>query len=196
MAIVRGNDPDASLASLLTLAEEGVALAEVSLTGQRALQVLARARRELGAGAPLGAGTVVTGADAEAAAQAGASFLVSPALGEGMARGAELGLPVLPGAFTPTEVAAAHQVMGGPVKVFPASLGGPAYIKALTAPFPAIPLVAVGGVSLDEAGSYLDAGAVAVAVGSPLLGDAPDGGDQQDLRKRARGLLAALGARG
>jgi 2-dehydro-3-deoxyphosphogluconate aldolase/(4S)-4-hydroxy-2-oxoglutarate aldolase len=77
------------------------------------------------------------------------------------------------------------------VKIFPASLGGPAYLKALRGPFPDIPLVAVGGVGVTGATQYLRAGAHGVGVGSPLVGDALSGGDLPSLQDRARGYLEA-----
>jgi 2-dehydro-3-deoxyphosphogluconate aldolase/(4S)-4-hydroxy-2-oxoglutarate aldolase len=79
------------------------------------------------------------------------------------------------------------------VKLFPASLHGPAYVKELRAPFPALPLVPVGGVDAAIAPEYLRAGAIAVGVGSPLIGDAGRGGDPSAVTDRAQALLSALG---
>lgn len=194
VAIVRGTDPDASLRAVLALVEEGVPLVEVSLTGKDALDTIARARTALGPDAPLGAGTLLTAADARAAREAGASFAVTPALGEGVAEAARLGMPVLAGALTPTEINAAVRAGATAVKIFPANLaGGPEYLRALRGPFPEVPLVPVGGVGTEEARRYLAAGALAVGVGSPLLGDAADGGDVAALRQRAREFLGAVG---
>lgn len=93
LAIVRGSDPDAALKTVLALAEEGVTLVEVSLSGRDALDVISRARAALGPDATLGAGTVLTADDARAAHRAGAAFLVTPAVSDGIATGRELGLP-------------------------------------------------------------------------------------------------------
>jgi 2-dehydro-3-deoxyphosphogluconate aldolase / (4S)-4-hydroxy-2-oxoglutarate aldolase len=119
---------------------------------------------------------------------------VTPSLSPGADEGVRLGLPVLIGALTPTEVAAAVDRGATAVKLFPANLGGPSYLAALVAPFPGVPFVPVGGIDLDAAGGYLSAGALAVGVGSPLLGDAIASGDLASLRARARSFLVAVGA--
>ncbi|MCW2882400.1 MAG: aldolase [Sphaerisporangium sp.] len=194
LAIVRGNDPVAALRSVEVLAEEGVTLMEVSLSGADALTVIRQAAASLGTGVHLGAGTVLTAQDAAAARDAGATFAVTPGLGEGVSEAIRLGLPVLAGALTPTEVVAAVAQGVDGVKLFPASFGGAPYLRALRDPFPAVPFVPVGGVGLDSVAAYLDAGAVAVGVGSPLLGDAPNGGDLGQLRRRVRTILDMLGA--
>ncbi|MEU5771968.1 bifunctional 4-hydroxy-2-oxoglutarate aldolase/2-dehydro-3-deoxy-phosphogluconate aldolase [Streptomyces venezuelae] len=186
VAIVRGSDPDASFRTVMTLVESGVPLVEVSLSGADALGVLRRARAELGAEAWLGAGTVLTADDARRAADAGANLIVTPGLGEGVNEAVRLGLPVLGGVLTPTDVIAARAASVTALKIFPASaMGGPTYLKALRAPFPDVPFVPVGGVDAVAAEAYLELGAVAVGVGSPLIGDAADGGDLDELRARA-----------
>ncbi|GAA2183959.1 bifunctional 4-hydroxy-2-oxoglutarate aldolase/2-dehydro-3-deoxy-phosphogluconate aldolase [Micromonospora lupini] len=192
LAIVRGPDPAAALAAVLTLADSGVALVEVSLTSTDALGVIRRARAALGPGYALGAGTVLSVEDARAAAEAGAGFLVTPALAPSVTEAARLDLPVLAGALTPTEVVQASSAGAAAVKLFPASFGGPDYLGALRDPFPGTAFVPVGGVDADGARRYLDRGAVAVGVGSPLLGDAVRGGDPAALRERAAAFLAAV----
>jgi len=193
VAIVRGTDPAAATRTVLTLAGEGVGLVEVSMTTPAALDVISRARRELGTETSVGAGTVIAAQDADRAADAGADFVVTPAIVPALGRAAERGLPLLAGALTPTEVvAAAAQAGVVAVKLFPASLGGPRYLRALLDPFPSAALVPVGGVDADAACDYLAAGAVAVGVGSPLIGDAASGGSLDDLRARVRRFLAAV----
>jgi 2-dehydro-3-deoxyphosphogluconate aldolase/(4S)-4-hydroxy-2-oxoglutarate aldolase len=107
LAILRGPDPDAALAALLALADAGVALIEVSLTGADALATIRRAWAALGADFALGAGTVLTVEDVQRATDAGAGFLVTPAIAPSLAEAARLGVPVLAGALTPSEVVAA-----------------------------------------------------------------------------------------
>ncbi|MEV0125631.1 bifunctional 4-hydroxy-2-oxoglutarate aldolase/2-dehydro-3-deoxy-phosphogluconate aldolase [Streptomyces sp. NPDC050703] len=195
VAIVRGSDPDASFRTVMTLAEAGVPLVEVSLSGADALGVLRRARAELGPGAWLGAGTVLTARDARLAADAGANLIVTPGLGAGSEEAARLGLPVLGGVLTPTDVIAAEAAGVTALKIFPASaMGGPAYLKALRGPFPRTPFVPVGGVDAAAAEAYLGLGAVAVGVGSPLVGDAADGGDLAGLRARAAEFVKVAAA--
>ncbi|MET9356071.1 bifunctional 4-hydroxy-2-oxoglutarate aldolase/2-dehydro-3-deoxy-phosphogluconate aldolase [Streptomyces sp. NPDC006617] len=193
VAIVRGDDADAALRTVLTLAEEDVELIEVSLTGKDALRVIARARAALGPDRPLGAGTVLTADDAVAAHRAGADFAVTPGLGEGVTAARDRGMPVLAGVMTPTDVITARTLGATALKIFPAAqAGGPAYVKALRGPFPHEALVPVGGVDETAARAHLAAGATAVGVGSPLIGDAGDGGSLDDLRTRARAFRAAV----
>jgi 2-dehydro-3-deoxyphosphogluconate aldolase/(4S)-4-hydroxy-2-oxoglutarate aldolase len=135
---------------------------------------------------------VLTAAEAQAAVEAGAAYLVTPGISAGAAEGVRLGVPVLVGALTPSEVVAAVELGATAVKLFPvAELGGPSYLRALRAPFPGVPFVPVGGVTLDAVPAYLGAGATAVGVGSPLTGDSGDGGSLDALRERARALRAA-----
>ena len=188
LAIIRGSDPDACVRTAETLIEHGVELLEVSLTGRDAFAVL---ERLAGAGRRVGAGTVLTADDARRARDAGAAFAVTPALGEGVTASVDLGLPVLAGALTPTEVHAAVTAGAAAVKLFPASTFGPGYLAALRAPFPDVPFVPVGGIGADDVPRYLAAGALAVGVGGPLVGDAPDGGDLTALARRARSFLEA-----
>jgi 2-dehydro-3-deoxyphosphogluconate aldolase/(4S)-4-hydroxy-2-oxoglutarate aldolase len=192
LAVVRGDDPDAALRSILTLAEAGITLIEVSVTSRDAIGVLVRARAELGPDAPLGAGTVLTEADVVQVEQAGVSFVVMPGLAPAAAECARLGLPALVGALTPTEVVTASLAGAAAVKLFPASLGGVGYLRTLREPFPEVPFVPFGGVDAGLATEYLAAGALAVGVGGPLLGDAPRGGDLAALRTRAAAFRAAV----
>jgi 2-dehydro-3-deoxyphosphogluconate aldolase/(4S)-4-hydroxy-2-oxoglutarate aldolase len=99
---------------------------------------------------------------------------------------------VLGGAFTPSEVVEAMSRGVDAVKLFPAQIGGPGYLRALSDPFPGLPIVPVGGVDAQQIPAYLSAGAAAVGVGSPLVGDAASGGSLTDLRERARDFLAAV----
>jgi 2-dehydro-3-deoxyphosphogluconate aldolase/(4S)-4-hydroxy-2-oxoglutarate aldolase len=184
LAIVRGSDPEACVASVRVLAEAGIRLVEVSLTTTDALDVIRRlASSDLNV--TLGVGTVLTEEAARRARDAGATFAVTPGAGPGVAEAARLGMPVLAGCLTPSEVIAADRA-GHIVKLFPASAFGPAYLRALRDPLPHTDIVPVGGVDLEAARQYLSMGAIAVGVGSPLLGDAPHGGDLTALADRAR----------
>ena len=125
----------------------------------------------------IGAGTVLTIDAAERAVDAGATFLVSqhtdPAL---IGWAAERGMPCFPGALTPTEILAAWRAGAAAVKVFPASVAGPAFVREFRGPFPHIPLLPTGGVTADTAPDFMRAGAIAVGLGSWLIGDGdPDG---------------------
>jgi len=194
VAIIRGRDADASVATCLTLVDAGISMLEVSLTTERALEVIERVAGELPADVLLGAGTVVDPADVSRVIDAGARYLVTPSLAPSLEMAAEMAIPVLAGAMTPTEAAEAHRRGAAAVKIFPAGALGPGYLRALRDPFPDIPLLAVGGVDAESGRAYLEAGAIGLGVGSPLCGDAPHGGDLDALRERAA-AFTALAAR-
>jgi 2-dehydro-3-deoxyphosphogluconate aldolase / (4S)-4-hydroxy-2-oxoglutarate aldolase len=196
VAILRAADAAQFLEVGRVLYEGGVRAIEVTLTSRGALAAFGRLNDELPHDAALGVGTVRSVRDAELAVEAGATYLVAPDLRpEVVAWAVGNGVPVVPGALTPTEVAAAWAAGATAVKVFPVSaVGGPAYVKAVRAPLPEVPLMPTGGVGIDDIGAYLAAGAVAVGIGSPLLGDAGEaGGDLRGLAERARRAVAAAG---
>ncbi|WP_162606068.1 UTRA domain-containing protein [Jiangella aurantiaca] len=174
------------------LAEAGVTVVEVTLTGENALAALAEARTV--DGVVVGAGTVMTAADARDAIAAGAQFLVAPVGAEEVVAAARpSSTPVILAGFTPTEVWAAWQATGAPVKVFPASVGGPEYLPILHGPMPDVPLLPAGGVDIDTAVEYLRAGAVAVNVGGPLCPpDALVDGEIDVIGERVKQLRRAL----
>ncbi|WP_457964812.1 bifunctional 4-hydroxy-2-oxoglutarate aldolase/2-dehydro-3-deoxy-phosphogluconate aldolase [Arthrobacter sp. D1-29] len=190
LAIIRGNNPDACFNTAMALIDAGITIVEVSLTTAGALAVISRIAEAASGRALLGAGTVLTSGQVREAHDAGAQFIVTPCLAPSIGEARSLGLPVLVGALTPAEVYAAAREGATAVKLFPASVGGPAYLKALRDPFPEIPFVPVGGVSADSVAGYLQAGALAVGAGSPLTGDAPRGGSLAALRERARDFIA------
>jgi 2-dehydro-3-deoxyphosphogluconate aldolase / (4S)-4-hydroxy-2-oxoglutarate aldolase len=189
LAILRGGDRAAVVAAGMTLIDCGIGCLEVSLTSAGALDAITELAAN-GGGALVGAGTVLTADDARRAHSAGATFLVTPGLGPAIAAA---GVPVIGGALTPTEIIAATESCAA-VKLFPASLGGPAYLRAVRAPFPDVAFIPVGGVGLDEVQPYLSAGALAVGVGSPLVEDACDGGDLRALARRAEDFRTAAQA--
>ncbi|WP_354173103.1 bifunctional 4-hydroxy-2-oxoglutarate aldolase/2-dehydro-3-deoxy-phosphogluconate aldolase [Arthrobacter sp. UYEF36] len=190
VAIVRGTDGGAAAKAALAVMEEGFRYVEIALTTPDALAAIREARAAAPDGCFVGAGTVLTAQDVEHVAEAGGQFIVTPALAESIEAAAARGIPVLAGALTPTEAYEAMTRGATAVKLFPASIGGPGYLKALRDPFPGIPFIAVGGVGLDEASGYWQAGAVAVGLGGPLFGDAGSGGDLAPVRERARGFVA------
>ncbi|MBG6212856.1 MAG: bifunctional 4-hydroxy-2-oxoglutarate aldolase/2-dehydro-3-deoxy-phosphogluconate aldolase [Cryobacterium sp.] len=190
LAIIRATDPDAAIAASLALFASGIRFLEVSLVTTDALGIIAELARLAPSDCLVGAGTVLTTDDVHRSAAAGATFMVTPAITDAIAESARLGLPVCAGALTPTEVVAARRAGATVVKLFPGSFGGPAYLKALRDPLPDVPFVPVGGVDAVRAAEYFAAGALAVGIGSPLLGDAARGGDLDALRARAVSFLA------
>lgn len=189
LAIIRGNNPDACFDTAMTLIDAGITVLEVSLTTTDALKVIRRIDKAGGGRALLGAGTVLTTGQVHEARDAGAQFVVTPCLAPSTDAAFNLGIPVLVGALTPAEVYAAAREGAAAVKLFPASVGGPAYLKALKDPFPDIEFVPVGGVAAESVTEYLQAGAIAVGAGSPLTGDAPRGGSLAELSDRARKFI-------
>lgn len=154
-----------------TLVEAGLPMVEFALTTPDAPRLLERASTV--DGLLLGAGTVLTAADARDSVAAGARFLLTPGLRpEVAAEARRLGVPVVLGAMTPTEVATALDLGATAVKVFPAARLGPAYFGDLHGPYPDAPLVATGGVTTANAAEFLAGGALAVTAGSGVVGPA------------------------
>ncbi|MER7797943.1 bifunctional 4-hydroxy-2-oxoglutarate aldolase/2-dehydro-3-deoxy-phosphogluconate aldolase [Microbacterium sp. NPDC096154] len=183
MPIIRSERQEDAAAIGRALLEAGCTVLEVSLTTPGALDVIAELR-EFAPGL-IGAGTVLTASDVASARDAGAEFMVTPAVTESIDASVRLDIPVLAGALTPTEILAAHGAGASAVKLFPAELGGPAYFSALRAPLPHIPLIPVGGVTLEMGRDYLARGALALGVGSPLTGRASDPVDPAVIAERA-----------
>jgi 2-dehydro-3-deoxyphosphogluconate aldolase / (4S)-4-hydroxy-2-oxoglutarate aldolase len=194
IAIVRGASPEHFPATAQTLADSGMCILEFPLTTPGVLTALRSIAEELGPRAHVGAGSVTTIGEAKAAVAAGAQFLVTPNVDLAVIEYARsLGLPTVIGAFSPTEVFTAWNAGATAVKLFPASMGGPGYVRELKrGPFPDIPLVPTGGVEMTDARAFLDAGAVALGMGGALLGSAPDGGSQDQLRARIQAFQASV----
>lgn len=170
VAIVRLDDLAQAVNFSHALVEGGVSTVEFTLTNRRALAAIEQVREELGSHALVGAGTVLDAESARAALLSGAEFLVTPTFQpDVIACGRRYNVPVMCGAFTPTEILAAWQSGAEFVKVFPARSVGPAYIKDVLAPLPGLRLIPTGGVNLDNCAAFLDAGAYTVAVGSSLV---------------------------
>ncbi len=170
IAIVRTK----SSGQLLEIAEAiragGIDVIEFTMTTPQALQTISQVADRCGDDVLLGAGTVLDAETGRAAILAGAQLLVSPVLNLPLIEMCNrYSVVAVPGALTPTEILTAWQAGASLVKVFPATQVGPGYIKDLLAPLPQLKLVPTGGVSLDNTGDYLRAGAVAVAVGSSLV---------------------------
>lgn len=190
IAVLRASDATRFGALAAVLAEAGIRCIEFTLSSEGALEALAAFAADLPPGVELGAGTVLDADMAQAAVDAGASYLLAPAVcPDVVARGVALGVPVIPGAFTPSEILGAWRSGASAVKLFPASAGGPDYLRAVAAPLPGIPLVPSGGISVEAAPEYLAAGALAVGLGGPLIGD---GRDLGALRDRVQRLLAGI----
>lgn len=192
-AILRADDPAHLDAVAHALAAAGITCLELTLTTPGALEAMSRLRTDLGRDIAIGMGSVLDATQAAAALDAGAEFLVSPGVCPDVARLAVArAVPCYPGAWTPTEVLAAWKLGGPAVKLFPAATGGPRYLRDIRGPLPDIPLVPTGGIGFDEIADYVAAGATAVGLGGPLIGDALRGGALGPLRERARAALDAV----
>ncbi|MFN2571340.1 MAG: bifunctional 4-hydroxy-2-oxoglutarate aldolase/2-dehydro-3-deoxy-phosphogluconate aldolase [Gemmatimonadales bacterium] len=169
--IIRAPSADAAVAVAEALLEGGLTVAEITMTVPNAIDAIGVVAKRLSGRLLLGLGTVTDADTAGRAIDAGAQFIVTPCLvPEVIETARRADVAVLPGALTPSEVFEAHRRGGDMVKVFPAqAVGGAAYLRALRAPFPHIPLVPTGGVTLDNVVEMFEAGAAAVGVGTELI---------------------------
>jgi 2-dehydro-3-deoxyphosphogluconate aldolase / (4S)-4-hydroxy-2-oxoglutarate aldolase len=194
VAVVR-SDKSAPLVKVVqALAEGGVTAAEVTFTVPDAVDVIRDVRREVGDALVLGAGTVLDPETARAAILAGAEFIVSPIVNPEVIRLCRrYDKAVMPGALTPTEVLSAWEAGADVVKIFPADVGGPAFLKALRGPLPQVRLMPTGGVDLTTAKSFLEAGACCLGVGGALVEPAAIvQGDFDRIRKLAAQYVAIV----
>ena len=174
VAIIRGMDPEICVKLAEAYVEGGIRLVEVTFdqTGDPRKTIAAiRAIRERFAGKlHVGAGTVLTEAQLKAVIEAGGEFMVTPSVNPALIRMCvAAGLVAMPGAFTPSEIVAAHEAGADVVKIFPIRALGPQYVKDVLAPLKHISLMAVGGVNPDNAADYLKAGCVGVGAGGSLV---------------------------
>ncbi|HPD14170.1 MAG TPA: bifunctional 4-hydroxy-2-oxoglutarate aldolase/2-dehydro-3-deoxy-phosphogluconate aldolase [Planctomycetota bacterium] len=176
------------------LLEGGVCCIEITFTVPKAPEVIAIVKRAYAGQVVLGAGTVTDTQRATEAIEAGARYLVAPNTNLDVIRlCAERDVAVMPGAFTPTEIAAAWHAGADCVKLFPAELGGIPYLKAVRAPLPEVPIMPTGGVDVANAAEWLKAGAVALGVGSNLVRkDALASGNYALITQTARQFVAAV----
>jgi 2-dehydro-3-deoxyphosphogluconate aldolase/(4S)-4-hydroxy-2-oxoglutarate aldolase len=191
VAVVRGERVADPVGLATTLAGAGIRAIEFTFTIPNVLGAIEAAADS---GAVVGAGTVRDERQARDALAAGARFLVSPACVPEVARVAnEASVPVFLGALTPTEVDASLKAGTSAVKLFPASLGGPRYLRDLRGPFPAAEFIPSGGITEENARDFLEAGAVAVYAGSGLVPPAlAASGDHEEIERRAHAFVAAL----
>ena len=170
IAIMRASNSDQLLAAAEAVLAGGVSAIEVTLTTPGALNVVEQAVKKFGDAVLFGVGSVLDSESARAAIFAGAQFIVAPTLKlETIALCKRYSVPVLPGAYTPTEILTAWEAGADIVKVFPADSLGPQFIKAVKAPLPQVRLCPTGGVSLANVADFFNAGADAVGVGGELI---------------------------
>jgi len=194
VAIMRAKSSDQLLAAADAIREGGVNVIEVTMTTPGALDVISRAVSKYDESVVFGAGSVLDPESARASILAGAQFIVCPTLSVATIELCKrYAIPVMPGAYTPTEALVAWQAGADVVKIFPADIGGPAYIKAIKAPLPQIRLAPVGGVSLENTADFIRAGSACVGVGSSLVNQKLlDGKDFATLTELARRFRAEV----
>lgn len=186
VAVIRAPGPDLCEPVIDRLLRVGIRCIELTLTTPDALTELTRLRDRLGDSACLGMGTVTSASAARASLDAGAEFLVTPAVvPPAIALGAAAGVPVICGVLTPTDALSALSAGARVLKIFPASAVRPSYLRELRGPFPALEAMPSGGVGLDDVMPWLQAGACAVSLGGALLGDVVVN-PESDLESRAR----------
>jgi 2-dehydro-3-deoxyphosphogluconate aldolase/(4S)-4-hydroxy-2-oxoglutarate aldolase len=194
VAVIRIKDPAKLQAVVDAISEGGIRALEVTMTVPGAIALIAGLAPKMPPGFLLGAGTVLDAETALKVIDAGAQFVVSPVFRRSVIAACHSrDVPVTPGCFTPTEILDAWEAGADIVKVFPATALGPGYIKDVRAPLPQVKLMPTGGVTLDNAGEWIAAGAVAVGVGSALTdAKAIEAGNFGVLRANAERILASV----
>ena len=193
--VLRAKSLEQGRAVVKAMVAGGVNIVEVTMTVPGAIDLLKELKREYGSDLLLGSGTVTTAEQAQATIDAGAEFVVSPSLHpEVIAVTKKNGKISCPGALTPTEAITAWNAGADYVKIFPCSaVGGASYLKALLAPFPHLKLIPTGGVTLQTAASFIQAGARALGVGSDLVNlAAVDAGHAETITETAKAYLNVL----
>ncbi|WP_239613647.1 bifunctional 4-hydroxy-2-oxoglutarate aldolase/2-dehydro-3-deoxy-phosphogluconate aldolase [Cohnella mopanensis] len=191
VAIIRGISAESGDATAKALADGGIVFLEVTLNTDGALNMISRFREAYEGRLRIGAGTVLDLGQAKEAIAAGAEYIISPNLDEEVIYyGVEKGVEVWPGTMTPTEIVRAYKAGASAVKVFPMGSLGINYLKEIRAPLNHIPMVATGGVNLQNINSVLDAGAIAVGLGGNLVDkQLVKDGKFDELRKLAQAFV-------
>jgi 2-dehydro-3-deoxyphosphogluconate aldolase / (4S)-4-hydroxy-2-oxoglutarate aldolase len=195
--VVRATSANEARAAVEAIRAGGIDILEITLTVPGAVQIIADLTRRIGDDALIGAGTVLDAKSAQACIDAGARFIVSPALDiPTIEICLRRGVAVFPGALTPTEIVTAWKAGAHAVKVFPANaLGGASYLKSVKAPLPQIELIPTGGVSLKNVADFIAAGAFALGVGADLVDLAAlRRGEANTITEKARQYVAAVAA--
>jgi 2-dehydro-3-deoxyphosphogluconate aldolase / (4S)-4-hydroxy-2-oxoglutarate aldolase len=170
VAVIRMKDTGRLLKVIEAVRDGGVKSIEITMTVPGAIEIIRELSKIVPADVLIGAGTVVDELTAEKVIDAGAMFVVGPALNLGIVSlCATRGIAVMPGCYTPTEILSGWKAGADIIKVFPATSLGPKYFKDLRGPFPDIRLMPTGGVTIDNVGEWIAAGACAVGIGSDLL---------------------------
>lgn len=194
IAVVRLNDSAGAIRAIDAIRAGGIRAIELTMTTPGAIELIGETRRVFGDDVLVGVGSVLDAQSARRAVDAGARYVVSPVFRPGViAEAHRLGVPAMPGAFSPTEILDAHDAGADIVKLTPAEVLGVAFLKGVLAPMPFLRLMPTGGVTPENVGDWLRAGAVAVGVGSALVDPKfVASGDFATLTGRARRMAAGV----
>ncbi len=194
IAILRLEHYDRAVEIAEALLAGGISILEITLTGRGAHEAITSIRRTTGDRVRVGVGTVLHPQAVKEAVDAGAEFGVTPMLQTSIVAACQsLQVPIICGALTPTEAFTAYEAGAALIKIFPARTGGPAYLRDLLGPLPQLRLVPTGGVSVENARAYIEAGAVAIAAGGNLVpSQAVSNGDWATISANARAYVEAL----
>lgn len=196
VAIIRADSSDQLLDAARALEAGGVTAMEVTMTTPNALEVIRTVRETLGSRVLIGVGTVLDTETCRMALLAGAQFVVTPVMKpDVIALCNRYSIPIIAGAYTPTEALAAHEAGADFIKIFPADSLGPGYIRALKAPLPQLQIIPTGGVDVKTTGDFIRAGCSAVAAGSSLVSKSVlHSADWKTLTTTARAFVEAVHA--
>ena len=196
VAVLRGAEHETVVRTAEALVDGGVTTLEVTADTDGSAEMIRTLSEELGDDASVGAGTVLDSETAQAAIAAGAEFVVSPSFHRDVVETCNrYGALVAPGIMTPTEAVEAFEAGADVVKLFPAATLGPGHLSALKGPLGQIPVMPTGGVSPDNCGEYIEAGAMAVGAGSALVDrDAVDAGEFGRITDNAEAFREAVEA--
>lgn len=193
IVVMRADDASKYAPVIETLIAEGIRSFELTQTTTGTLEILPALVNQFGSDADIGVGTVTTAGEVDLAADGGADYVVTPVTNPVVIKRAiERNLAIIPGGLTPTELFSSWQQGAAAVKIFPANQVGPSFLKDLRGPFPNLLGIPSGGVDVDAAREWLLAGATAVSVGGPLVGDALKGGNLESLSIRAKEFMAVV----
>lgn len=192
VAIIRGAKPENILDISRALYDGGVKTLEITVETPKVLTLIERVSEEFGDDLIVGAGTVLDSETARAAIMAGAQFIFSPTVDvETIKLTKRYGIVSIPGALTPTEILKAYENGADVIKVFPANLFGPKYLKDVHGPLPHIPLMPTGGINLENIKDYIEAGGIAAGLGSSLVNTKQEVTEEtlSDITKTARAFV-------
>jgi Entner-Doudoroff aldolase len=194
VAVIRADSSAQLMDVAKALEAGGVTAMEVTMTTPNAIDVIRAVRAEMGDRVLMGVGTVLDTETCRAALLAGAQFVVTPVMKPDVIQLCNrYSVPIVAGAYTPTEALAAHEAGADFIKIFPADGLGPGYIKALKAPLPQLQIIPTGGVDIHTAGDFIRAGCAAVAAGGSLVSkEVLKSGDWAKLSDTARAFVKAV----